>query len=409
MRGIALRWLALLALISGPEVIGALNLKSIAKCFAPSEEVYMSNSCANGQRDRERILANYRRAYSDINTYLTSSVVGVAFEPNLATARKLLEKEILYKKKGLSERKSLASKRMNSANTEPEVLIKALAQLTDLARVDAPEQCTMKVTQVLVANDQAANNAIARKLLATDGSKSRTSREALANVVRIDELVFEAAKRRAQVCYLKYEDKWAALGEKLVEERSLARKLFAMLLAERLPLIKAAVGGKVKSVDDAFARSTLELVRWVDEKLGAVLREQDLKLVLDFVKQTAHQSKKGSRDAKLSQNLLTDNAKATKTDKWLAMSLAYLVRPCEKLVSVLGPIFESMRFDAQLRAHLAHLPAERRGQLDFSADFYRDLVSIEMCYKLEDEKERFATLLGERERAKKLDEPPAAA
>lgn len=386
--------LVLLSLMSISSLLSeSFSIKPISKCFGSFKNEL--DSCSS-HHDRELSLNGLRKAYKDINTYLMSSVLSSDFEANIEKANQLLDKEVYYKKKGSSDRKSLAAKRSASANRDVEVLISALVQLTDLDKVNQPCQCTMRTTRVLIDNDRAADGAIERKLVALNGSESRASKEAQANVVRIDELIFEAALRRAQVCYPAiYEQKWLKLSQTLENESSLLGAFFDQVFANRLN------GEGIKSIDSALGQSVLELLDWLDKSASTVLQAENLRLVLEFIKKT-HPTKANSPE-RLSNSFMGDQSK-TKADKWLAMFLRYLMKPCERLVSVLGPIFESVHFDSQLRDHLGlHEPSEN--QLDLAVDFYRDLAKYKMCNKLEAEKKHFADILSRAEQENMIEEP----
>lgn len=312
--------------------------------------------------ERELTLDESIRAYQDINNYLMISVRGNDWRPNMEMASQLLDKEISYKKKSFSKRKSLAVQPFSS-NKNPEVLIKSLIQFLSLQRVNSepPDQCAASMTHLLIKNDASAHNAINRKLLAIDESNSRESQEASSSLNRIDEIVFEAARRRAEICYPLYEQEWVILMSSVQSERQKVAEFFQRLLEQRLGLDK----------DDKSVEDIVEMLQ--EDRLGPIFASGDLNVVFKYLSQMDATSSEPSSDP-VDINYFDGRY-------WMILFTEHLIEPCDEFVRTLSDVFESFEFDMQLRHHIP--------ENQFSVMFNEDFLNFKMCKKLQKEQGDF--------------------
>lgn len=288
-----------------------------------------------------RCKSDLKPAYGVINHCLTEDLPGDDnFERNIAQVESYLGK----KKPSIAYKKKVSSSRLRDA----------IELFTELSKVDhSSHRCSFEMTQTLMQNNAAADEAIER-LMKTEKLFHFGS---VADIRRIDRLIFEAANRRAQVCQPIYKKQFIHHSREYPETDFMRlREYFDKLLEHKLrqnPVPYLSVDDNIH-IDDLINKKPIRIKTFIDKTKVGKLKRADINFVLDYLDRVATRNN-DERVIKLKKLTARPDSKSAQNERKsinVALFRDYLVEPCKDYINLFGSVFESAIFDYKIKARL---------------------------------------------------------
>lgn len=305
---------------------------------------------------------NLKPAFGVINHYLSTELPGDDnFDRNMQQAESLMGK----KKPSIAYKKKVSSSRLNTA----------LELFTSLKNVQfVSRRCTHEMTKTLMRNNQAAENAIERMMK----TEKLFYFGSVADIRRIDRLVFDAANRRAQVCQPMYKKQFMHYSREYPETDFMRlREYFDSLLEYKLrnnPVPYLNVDDEIH-IDDLLQKSPIRVKTFIDKTKVGKLRQDEIDFVLDYLRKVGARNN-DRRITKLDsvQGPETKSAANERKSINVALFKDYLVEPCKDYISLFGSVFESALFDHKIKARA---PVNKWDEDDYR--YHKYLIYFGLC------------------------------
>lgn len=300
--------------------------------------------------------------YEVIDSKLRSSVRNDKLDKNMRVVMRLLHTEIKAKIFGPEKRYcfGFGTLPLMSEDFDKNITINALLRLYDLEKIEKNGLgCTIPYTHYLVENNLLAKDPIGRRL-----------RNEPNLLPRIDNLIFDIARKRAEHCLPKYKE---LLTEILgLYCYGMVKNYWDPIFKHRL--VKDNFKGD-REVDSVFRDSPSEALEFFDSTENAI-EEDQMVIILD----------------RLSKAKLTSSFKIPYdgTDENIHRFEKFVRTPCSNYIDATSDLLESLEFSMKLRPYL---PKEVVSMIDNDQNVYRLRAYYSMCKKLVKEKDRFVQLL----------------
>lgn len=330
-------------------------------------KVVLSNSILSGEYKRidESLMSE---AYAVIDRHLRRLIDTSDFNTNIEELRVLIHRELEAKSTKSDSRNwwnrwradQCLSQQLPSKNRD--VMVNALMRLLQLEHIDqVAHRCTFLVTQELAENNRIAQDTIGRRI-----------RNDPFLFPRIDNIIFDAALRRADICIPYYRDRLKAVSQS-ADAFAMVHRYWSRILEHRFDAAHFGVKhGKVDQIFKQHPEGALNLV----EKMPFAIEEDEIDIAQEFLDSESRRRSFGTR---------WDD-----TELRTLQYEVYLETPCTDLISLVMHTFDSFDFDMQLQQYIFSGLMEATqtdGEISRMKAYYL------MCRKLMNQRNRFIAII----------------
>lgn len=331
-------------------------------------KIVLSSSVMSGEYKRidERLLSE---AFELIDVHLRRSIDTGDFGSNIQELRVLIRNELAEKSEAeFAERKSwwyrwrrpqCLSQQLPSKSRV--IMINALIRLLQLEHIDqTAHRCSILVTEELAECNRIAKDSIGRR-----------NRKDPPLLPRIDDIIFDAALRRADICIPFYRDRLRAIS-KSADAFALVHAYWSQILEHRFNVAHFGIKhGKVDEIFKQHPRAALNLV----EKMPYVIEKDEVEIAEKFLEAESRRRPFNGRS--------WDKVKTMQYE-------VYIETPCWDFMGQVKHTFDSLDFDLQMEQFLAAGLMEATlvdGEINRVKAYYM------MCTKLLNQRSRFIQLI----------------
>lgn len=301
-------------------------------------------------------------AFILIDSHLRNTIRDNNLKNNLKEVKKLLAKEeeaMKHNAFAFFKKKLCLSEKLRSKNKW--IMLTALNILTSLHSAPEPAyQCFIHATQNLADNNRVAGDPI--------GRRSRNDTDLLP---RIDSLIFDVARHRAELCLPRYKHQLAQMSYRLHDDEFVVMNNYFIRLIESRMQQKHFAYGRLDSI---FSELPEEAVSFV-KKMPHAFEKDDIRIALGIFN---------------NQGGSSSDVPGEGADWRIHSFNRFLRRPCLRYIDKLSNIMESFDFYLRLKRFLP-------GAILRSSVYDRDISKLRayflMCTKLVKEESRFVDIV----------------